>query len=69
MPTYQRSPTDARDVLRAVLGPLDGAQVSRGCDYCGAYQTVRPGGVAGLWRLTTWHDDHCLWLAARGVRA
>jgi hypothetical protein len=30
--------TARRDVVRDVLGPLDGARIPGGCDVCNAYQ-------------------------------
>lgn len=61
----QRRPSPAQRNLTNVFGPLDGARIPGGCDYCDAYQTVVPGGV-GIWHMTTHHDDWCPWLAARG---
>ncbi len=51
------------DVLRGILGPLDGARIPGGCDCCNAYQTVQPI-AAGIWSITVLHDDDCPWLAA-----
>jgi hypothetical protein len=53
--------------LANVLGPLDGAQIPGGCDWCNAYQTVRAE-TAGFWHITTHHDDWCPWLAASEAR-
>jgi hypothetical protein len=50
------------DVLREVLGPLDGARIPGGCGVCDAWQTVRPI-EAGVWVITVHHDDSCPVLA------
>lgn len=52
------------NVLLPILGPLDGARIAGGCDYCEAYQTVQPI-EAGAWSVSVMHDDDCPWLAAR----
>ena len=55
------------DAARNPLGPLDGARIPGGCDYCDAYQTVEPV-AAGTWLLRVRHDDWCAWLAAHEER-
>jgi hypothetical protein len=52
------------DVLLPLLGPLDGARIAGGCDYCNAYQTVEPI-EAGVWTCRVHHDDWCPWLKRR----
>ena len=51
---------DIHDVLRDVLGPLEGARVYGGCDDCDAFQTVEPV-MAGVWKITVHHDSWCRW--------
>jgi hypothetical protein len=46
------------DVLRPVLGPLEGARIPGGCESCDAYQTAEPV-EAGVWLVTVHHDDWC----------
>ena len=57
----------AQDVVRELLAPLDGARVLGGCDYCNAYQVIRPL-EAGMWDCTVHHDDDCPWYLARHQR-
>lgn len=47
-----------RRQLTDFLGPLDGAQVSGGCDHCDAYQTAAPV-AEGVWSITVHHDAGC----------
>lgn len=47
-----------QDAIRDVLGPVDGAQIPGGCEFCEAYQTAEPA-AAGVWVLTVHHDDGC----------
>ena len=49
---------DVFDLIRGILGPLDGAHIPGGCDHCDAYQTVAPV-EAGVWTITVHHDDWC----------
>lgn len=50
------------------LGPLDGAEIAGGCDFCDAYQTVSVD-APGCWALITHHDDWCpQWTAIRAER-
>jgi hypothetical protein len=46
-----------REHIRVVLGSLDGAEIYGGCDYCDAYQELKPGPIKGVWILAIYHDD------------
>jgi hypothetical protein len=50
--------TARRDVVRDVLGPLDGARIPGGCDVCNAYQVPQCIGHKA-WVLHVYHDDWC----------
>lgn len=54
-------------LLLRLLGPLQGARISGGCEHCGAYQTATAV-RAGVWRITVHHDADCEWLTARTRR-
>ena len=56
---FRRRLTGVQDDLARILGPLDGARIAGGCDYCDAYQTVQPA-AAGVWTITVHHDDWCI---------
>jgi len=56
------SPVQAR--MARTLGPLQGAKLPGGCEWCDAYQTVEPI-RAGVWKITVHHDSDCQWLLAR----
>ena len=60
-PRRKRAPVDP---LVNILGPLDGAKLPGGCDYCDAYQTAWPL-EANAWSITVHHDDDCPWYAQR----
>jgi len=55
---------DPRELLRRLLGPLDGARIAGGCDFCDAYQVATPL-WDGAWTIAVHHDDWCPWLARR----
>lgn len=55
------------DALLPILGPLDGARIAGGCDYCDAYQVAHQDAPYS-WRVTVYHDDGCPRLAERGSR-
>jgi hypothetical protein len=44
--------------LTNLFGPLDGAEIPGGCDYCDAFQTVEAV-QAGVWGITVHHDNWC----------
>ena len=57
---------DGHDVVRQILGPLDGARIPGGCDHCDAYQTVRPI-EAGVWTISVHHGRHPAPVAPRTI--
>jgi hypothetical protein len=60
--TLQHELSSAQAAAARLLGPLEGARILGGCDYCAAYQTVDPV-RAGVWLTTVHHDDDCPVLA------
>jgi len=50
--------TGRHDLLRDVLGPLDGGRIPGGCDACDAYQKPVQIGF-GVWVIQVFHDDWC----------
>jgi hypothetical protein len=48
-------------LLSGYLGPLEGARIPGGCEYCDAYQTVEPI-QSGAWIINVHHDDWCPWV-------
>lgn len=57
----------AADMIRGLLGPLDGAKIPGGCDQCDAYQTTALVD-ASVWEITVHHDPGCPILAAHEKR-
>jgi hypothetical protein len=55
------------EVVRRLLGPLDGARIPGGCERCDAFHTVRPE-TDGFWVITIHHDDDCPELARQRGR-
>ena len=60
------SPSQA--MVARTLGPLEGARVPGGCDYCDACQVVEPVS-AGVWSIGVHHDDDCPFLRSLEARA
>jgi hypothetical protein len=52
-----------REQLIRILGPLQGAKIPGGCEWCDAFQTVEPI-KAGAWKITVHHDPGCTWFSA-----
>jgi hypothetical protein len=55
---HRRGRQHPHDRARELFGPLDGARIRGGCEWCDAYQRVRPI-TAGVWNITVFHDDWC----------
>lgn len=64
----KRQLSPAQSDTARLLGPLEGARITGGCDHCDAYQTVSPV-AAGVWSIAIHHDDWCPVLAASERRA
>lgn len=62
-----RKLTTAQADVARMLGPLEGARVPGGCDYCDAHQTVEPV-AAGVWMFNVHHDEWCPWFLAFEAR-
>ena len=62
-----RKLSSAQAQVARMLGPLEGARIPGGCDYCDAYQTVDPA-AAGVWMISVHHDERCPWFVAYEAR-
>ena len=51
------------DNLTNALGSLDGEQIPGGCEYCNAFQVVKPI-KNGIWDIEVFHDKDCPTLRA-----